>query len=91
MKKADIVDAMAKITGQTKAETEKSLQAFVEVVSQNMSPERDIRLVGFGSFSVSERKARKGRNPKTGEPLDIAKKMVPVFKPGKELRDLVNG
>lgn len=89
MNKAELVEAMVKITGSTKSETEKNLDAFVDVVSQNISKGDGIKLVGFGTFTVSDRKARTGRNPQTGAEIQIPARKVPVFRPGKELKTAV--
>ncbi len=89
MNKAELVEAMAKITGATKADTEKSLDAFIDVVSKNIKKKDGVKLVGFGTFSVSARKARMGRNPQTGEEIQIPARKVPVFRPGKELKETV--
>lgn len=89
MNKAELVEAMAKVTGATKADTEKSLDAFIEVVTKNIKKKDGVKLVGFGTFSVSSRKARMGRNPQTGEEIQIPARKVPVFRPGKELKESV--
>ena len=89
MNKAELVEAMAKVTGSTKTDTERTLDAFIEVVSKNIKKKEGVKLVGFGSFSVSDRKARVGRNPQTGEEIKIPARKVPVFRPGKELKDTV--
>ncbi|NRA64679.1 MAG: HU family DNA-binding protein [Pseudobacteriovorax sp.] len=89
MNKAELVEAMAKITSATKADTEKSLDAFIEVVTKNVKKKDGVKLVGFGTFSVSDRKARMGRNPQTGEEIQIPARKVPVFRPGKELKEAV--
>lgn len=89
MNKAELVEAMAKVTGSTKADTEKSLDAFIEVVTKNIKKKDGVKLVGFGTFSVSARKARMGRNPQTGEEIQIPARKVPVFRPGKELKESV--
>ncbi len=89
MNKAELVDAIAKVTNQTKADTERTLDAFIEVVSNNITEKDGVKLVGFGTFSVSSRKARVGRNPQTGEEIQIPARNVPVFRPGKELKESV--
>jgi DNA-binding protein HU-beta len=80
---------MTKVTGLTKSDTEKSLDAFIEVVTKNIKKKDGVKLVGFGTFSVSNRKARMGRNPQTGEEIQIPARKVPVFRPGKELKEAV--
>lgn len=89
MNKAELVEAMAKITGATKTDTEKAVDAFVDVVKKNVKKKDGVKLVGFGTFAVSNRKARVGRNPQTGEEIKIPARKVPVFRPGKELKDSV--
>jgi DNA-binding protein HU-beta len=89
MNKAELVEAIAKVTQLTKADTERTLDAFIDVVSKNVKKKDGVKLVGFGTFAVSNRKARVGRNPQTGEEIQIPARKVPVFRPGKELKDAV--
>lgn len=89
MNKAELVEAMAKVTQLTKADTERTLDAFIDVVNKNIKKKDGVKLVGFGTFTASNRKARVGRNPQTGEEIQIPARKVPVFRPGKELRDSV--
>ena len=89
MNKAELVEAIAKVTQQTKADTERTLDALIDVVGKNIKKKDGVKLVGFGTFAVSNRKARVGRNPQTGEEIQIPARKVPVFRPGKELKDLV--
>lgn len=89
MNKAELVEAIAKATNQTKADTERYLDAFIDTVSKNIKKKDGVKLVGFGTFAVSNRKARVGRNPQTGEEIKIPARKVPVFRPGKELKELV--
>jgi DNA-binding protein HU-beta len=92
MNKAELVEAIAKVTRQTKAETERTLDAFIDVVTKNVQKKEGVKLVGFGTFGVSKRKARVGRNPQTGEEIQIPARTVPVFRPGKELKEyVING
>jgi len=86
MNKAELVETIAKTTEQTKADTERTLDAFLDVVTKNIKKKDGVKLVGFGTFSVSARKARTGRNPQTGEEIQIPARKVPVFRPGKELK-----
>jgi DNA-binding protein HU-beta len=81
MNKAELVEAMTKVTGLTKSDTEKTLDAFIEVVTKNIKKKDGVKLVGFGTFSVS--------NPQTGEEIQIPARKVPVFRPGKELKEAV--
>jgi DNA-binding protein HU-beta len=89
MNKAELVEAIAKLITQTKADTERTLDAFIDVVSKNIKKKEGVKLVGFGTFGVSNRKARVGRNPQTGEEIQIPARRVPVFRPGKELKENV--
>ena len=89
MNKAELIEAVSKVTEMTKADTERALDAFIDVVSKNIKKKDGVKLVGFGTFSVSARKARVGRNPQTGEEIQIPARKVPVFRPGKELKDAV--
>ena len=88
MNKAELVEAMAYQTKTTKAATEEWLNAFTSVVTKTMKRD-DVRLVGFGTWTAVKRKARKGRNPQTGEEIKIAARRVPVFRAGKELKSKV--
>ena len=87
MNKAELVEAMSKITQQTKADTERTLDAFIETVTRNVKRKDGVKLVGFGTFTSSNRKARVGRNPQTGEEIHVPARRVRVFRPGKELKD----
>jgi DNA-binding protein HU-beta len=89
MNKAELVEAIAKVTQLTKADTERTMDALIDVVSKNIKKKDGVKLVGFGTFMVSNRKARVGRNPQTGEEISIPARKVPVFRPGKELKDAV--
>jgi len=90
MNKAELIDAIAEESGLTKADSKKALDAFINSTSKALKGGDRISLIGFGSFSTSERAARLGRNPKTGAEIKIPKKTVVKFKPGSELADLVN-
>jgi DNA-binding protein HU-beta len=89
MNKAELIEAVSKVTEMTKADTERAIDAFIDVVSKNIKKKDGVKLVGFGTFAVSARKARVGRNPQTGEEIQIPARKVPVFRPGKELKDAV--
>ena len=91
MNKAELVAAIAAKTGDSKKATEEAVNAFVEVVSNSLKGGDKVQLVGFGSFEVRKRAARKGRNPQTKEEIKIPASKAPVFKAGKALKDLVNG
>lgn len=90
MNKAELVEAIAKETNLSKKDSEAALKAFVEIVGKELAKGEDVSLIGFGTFSVGERAARTGRNPRTGEEIKIAAAKTPKFKPGKALKDLVN-
>ena len=90
MNKAELVAAIAAKTGDTKKGAEASVNAFVDVITDALAKGDKVRLVGFGSFEVRKRAARKGRNPRTKEEIKIPASKAPVFKAGKALKDLVN-
>lgn len=90
MNKAELVQAMAAKTEQTKKVTEETLNAFVDVVTEALKKGDKIQLVGFGSFEVVKRAARKGHNPQTKEEIKIPASKAPKFKAGKALKDAVN-
>ena len=90
MNKTELVAAMADQAGLSKKDAEAALKAFTDVVSEELKKGGKIQLVGFGTFEVSERAAREGRNPHTGETMKIAASKAPKFKAGKALKDLVN-
>ena len=90
MNKAELVAAMAEQAGLSKKDAEAALKAFPDVVSDELKNGGKVQLVGFGTFEVSERAAREGRNPQSGEVMKIAASKAPKFKAGKALKDLVN-
>ena len=90
MNKAELVAAIAEKTELSKKDTEKALKAFVDVVAEELKKGEKIQLVGFGTFEVSERAAREGRNPANGQPMQIAASKAPKFKAGKALKDAIN-
>ena len=90
MNKSDLVAAMAAKTGDTKKSAEETLNAFIDVVTDALVKGEKVQLVGFGSFEVRKRAARKGRNPQTKEEIKIPASKAPVFKAGKALKDIVN-
>ena len=90
MNKAELVAAMAEQTNLSKKDAEAALKAFIDVVSEELKKGEKIQLVGFGTFEVSERAAREGRNPQTGEAMTIAASKTPKFKAGKALKDMLN-
>ena len=90
MNKTELIAAIAAKTGETKKDAEATLNAFVNVVSETLAKGDKVQLVGFGSFEVRKRAARKGRNPQTKVEIKIPASKAPVFKAGKALKDLVN-
>ncbi len=90
MTKGELVEQIAAESGLSKKDAEAALVAFTKVVSDNLSKGEEILLVGFGAFSVRQRNARIGHNPKTGVKVSIPASKVPAFRPGKLLRDAVN-
>jgi DNA-binding protein HU-beta len=90
MNKAELIAAIAAKTGDTKKGAEASVNAFVDVITEALIEGDKVQLVGFGSFEVRKRAARKGRNPQTKEEIRIPASKAPVFKAGKALKDLVN-
>lgn len=90
MNKAELVDAMAKDTGLSKKDSEKALNSFMENVSNALSKNDKVQLVGFGIFETRKRAERNGRNPQTGKEIKIAATTVPAFKAGKALKEKVN-
>ena len=90
MNKAELVAAVAAKTGDTKKAAEASVDAIVAVIKEALVKGDKVQLVGFGSFEVRKRAARKGRNPQTKEEIKIPASKAPVFKAGKQLKELVN-
>ncbi|HNR38757.1 MAG TPA: HU family DNA-binding protein [Acidobacteriota bacterium] len=87
MNKADLIKKMSNDADITQTQATKAFNSIIEGVAKELSKNRRVTIVGFGTFSVSHRKARIGRNPKTGAPLKIAARKVPKFTPGKALKD----
>lgn len=90
MNKTELVAAIAEQAEISKKDAEKALKAFTDVVAEELKKGEKIQLVGFGTFEVSERAAREGRNPQTGEAMTIATSKTPKFKAGKALKDSIN-
>lgn len=90
MNKTELVAAIADEAGLSKKDAEKALKAFTDVVTEELKKGEKVQLVGFGTFEVSERAAREGRNPQTGAAMKIAASKAPKFKTGKALKDLIN-
>ncbi len=90
MNKAELVAAVAENAELTKKDAEKAVKAFIDVVTEELKKGEKVQVVGFGTFEVAERAARKGRNPHTGEPMPIGASKAPKFKAGKALKDALN-
>ena len=90
MNKTELVSSIAKETGLSKTKTNEVVDAFVSAVSESLGKGEKVTLVGFGTFTTSKREARKGRNPKTGEVINIPSKTVARFKAGSDLTKSVN-
>jgi integration host factor subunit beta len=90
MTKAELVEDVAEAAELTKKDAERLVEIVFESIIDTLNQGEKIELRGFGSFRVRERGARRGRNPKTGDPVSIPAKRVPYFKPGKELKELIN-
>ena len=90
MNKADLIVAVAQFAGLSKADAEKAADATFAAITSALKDNDDVRLVGFGTFSVASRPAREGRNPQTGQAIKIAASRQPKFSVGKSLKDAVN-
>ncbi len=90
MNKGELINTIAEEANLTKAQAADALNAVIDAIEGSLKGGDKVTLVGFGTFSVSHRAARKGRNPQTGKEIDIAARNVVKFKPGKELSDAVN-
>ncbi len=90
MNKQELIGTVAEATGMTKNDASKAVEAVFDSITSQLKQGDEVRLVGFGTFSVSKRKASTGRNPRTGEPMKIGASSQPKFKPGKGLKDAVN-
>lgn len=89
MNKTELVNAVAESTELTKKDAGKAVEAVFDTIQAALAKGEKVQLIGFGNFEVRERAARKGRNPQTGEEIDIAASKLPAFKPGKALKDSV--
>ncbi len=89
MNKAELISAAAERSGLSKKDVETAVSAALEAISEALAQDEKVQLVGFGSFEVKSRAARTGRNPRTGAEIDIPASRMPVFKPGKALKDAV--
>jgi integration host factor subunit beta len=91
MTKADLVEEVIRVAELSKKDAEIVVNTVFEQIVEALRSDDKIELRGFGSFRVRRRRSRQGRNPKTGDRVDVPSKRIPFFKPGKELRDLING
>jgi DNA-binding protein HU-beta len=89
MNKTDLVNSVAEKSQLTKKDAAKAVDAVFDSIQEALSGQDKVQVIGFGNFEVRERAARKGRNPQTGEEIEIAASKVPVFKPGKALKDAI--
>ena len=90
MNETELIAAVAEKAEISKKDSEKAVKAFTDAVAEELAKGGKVQLVGFGNFEVSERPAREGRNPRTGETMTIAASKTPKFKPGKALKDEIN-
>ncbi len=90
MNKAELIDAVAENADISKAAAARAVDTVLESITATLKNGEQVALIGFGTFSVKDRAARTGRNPRTGEPLEIPAAKVPSFKAGKALKDAVN-
>ncbi|WBO24095.1 HU family DNA-binding protein [Sphingomonas abietis] len=90
MNKQELIGAVAESAGLTRSDASKAVESVFDSITGTLKKGDEVRLVGFGTFSVSKRKASTGRNPRTGEPMSIAASSQPKFKAGKGLKDAVN-
>ena len=90
MNKTELITAMAEQTELSKKDVEKTLKAFIDTVTEEVKKGEKVQLVGFGTFEVTERAAREGRNPQTGETIEIAACIAPKFKAGKQLKEALH-
>lgn len=91
MNKGQLVEAIATKTGLSKAQSEGALNTVIDTISQTVKKGDSVTLIGFGTFSMTKRAARKGKNPRTGEAIKIAARKIPKFSPGQSFKNLVNG
>lgn len=89
MNKTDLITKVSEVTDLPKKDATRAVDAVFHVISESLQNGDKVQLVGFGNFEVRERSARKGRNPQTGEEIEIAASKVPAFKPGKALKDSI--
>lgn len=91
MNKNDLITVLAETTSLSKAKATEVLDAVLNIITKALKKKEEVKLIGFGTFAVAKRKASKGHNPRTGEEIKIPASLQPKFKPGKTLKDTVNG
>ena len=90
MNKQELIGSVAEVTGLSRGEASRTVETVFDIIGETLRRGDEVRLVGFGTFTVTKRKASTGRNPRTGEPMKIKASAQPKFKPGKGLKDMVN-
>jgi nucleoid DNA-binding protein len=90
MNKSELIEALVKETDMSKAAAGRALNALVDIITKTVAKKQDVQLIGFGTFKATKRAARKGKNPRTGEPLKIAAATVPKFSAGASFKAAVN-
>ena len=90
MNKQELIGSVAEVTGLSRSDSIKAVESVFDIIGEALKKGDEVRLVGFGTFTVTRRKASTGRNPRTGEPMKIKASSQPKFKPGKGLKDSVN-
>ena len=90
MNKQELIGSVAEVTGLSRSDSIKAVESVFDIIGEALKKGDEVRLVGFGTFTVTKRKASTGRNPRTGEPMKIKASSQPKFKPGKGLKDSVN-
>lgn len=91
MNKTQLIEKVAEAADMTKKEASQAVEAVFDAIAEALKSGEKVQLIGFGNFESRERAARKGRNPQTGEEIEIAASKIPAFSPGKALKDAVNG
>ena len=90
MNKQDLISHVSENAGLTKSDAANAVQAMLDAISESLKTGGDVKIAGYGNFQVAERAASTGRNPRTGEPVEIKAAKLPKFKPGKALKDMLN-
>lgn len=90
MNKSDLIKEVANRAGVSIKEAKKIVEATIEIISEHLKSGEDVKLIGFGTFATKRRASREGRNPRTGQPIEIKSRTVPVFSPGAQLKAMAN-